>query len=349
MAVPYTFANGVGNVPDADQVMGNFNYLAGSPVITKMTTGDGTSSAPTHTFSGNTAVGLFRDGSRIGLAAPTGGGFSYYENGSELLRMESNVLSPITTDLIELGGTSLRYKNIYASRLISLASSQSGADVQLTVNNSSNTSASNARVNITVGGSSGGDAYIDFLAVREFTVGIDNSDDDSFVIAKSSALGTTNILRIDGTSGSITKPLQPCFLATNGTGATDVTGDGTTYTILWPTEIFDQDSNFASNTFTAPITGRYQLQASVLMKDLLTSHYSKTFSIVTSNRTYTYERDGAATTDTAYTFYSLIMTVLADMDINDTAIVQVTISGGTKTVDVFAGASHNTFSGSLIN
>ena len=42
MTLPYTLANGVGNIPDADQLMGNFNYLLGSPAFTGSPTIAGT-------------------------------------------------------------------------------------------------------------------------------------------------------------------------------------------------------------------------------------------------------------------------------------------------------------------
>lgn len=147
-------------------------------------------------------------------------------------------------------------------------------------------------------------------------------------------------------AGEITQPLQPSFLVTDGTGATDVTGDGTSYTELWPTEIYDQNADFATNTFTAPITGRYLLCASVGLTGFGASHTRYDLSIVTSNRTY---RSPMILTAGTMSSINQKIAVIADMDAADTATVTVVASGSTKIVDVIAAASDNHFSGSLIN
>ena len=53
----------------------------------------------------------------------------------------------------------------------------------------------------------------------------------------------------------VTMPLQPSFLA-QPTSTQDNVGitDGTSVTIALGTERYDVGSNFASNTFTAPVT-----------------------------------------------------------------------------------------------
>lgn len=146
-------------------------------------------------------------------------------------------------------------------------------------------------------------------------------------------------------SGNILQPTQPSFLVTDGNGATDVTGDGTGYTNLWPTEVYDQGSNFASNTFTAPVTGRYLLTSTVHLKNLLITHTEYFMQIVTSNRTYTDDHTGAlARADDA-----VDLAIVADMDTGDTATILIGASGGTKTVDTVNDARFNFFSGSLIN
>ncbi len=146
-------------------------------------------------------------------------------------------------------------------------------------------------------------------------------------------------------SGQVLQPAQPSFLVVDGTGGTDVTGDGTGYTQLWPTEIYDQASNFGSNTFTAPVTGRYLLSASIMTQNILVTHTYRQFTIVTSNRSYNEIPQYALAQDSL----TLTVTCIADMDANDTATVTLGIGGGTKTVDIVASASRNYFSGSLLN
>lgn len=135
-----------------------------------------------------------------------------------------------------------------------------------------------------------------------------------------------------------------CFLVT-ASNATDVTGDNTTYTMVWDTEIFDTGADFASNTFTAPVTGKYRLSVSVRASDFGTST-NLVVSIVTSNRTYSNNTSWAgASSETTRT---VAFSVLADMDGGDTATVTLVCANGTKTVDVSGGATYNYFSGELV-
>lgn len=156
--------------------------------------------------------------------------------------------------------------------------------------------------------------------------------------------GTTNLFSVTP-SGEVTQPLQPSFLVTDGTGATDVTGDGTVYTELWPTEVYDQGGDFASNTFTAPVTGRYLLSAKVRLLNILVGATTRDITIVTSNRNYSNTINQAL----AQPALTLNHAVIADMDANDTATVTLSVTNQTKTVDVNASDIYNNFSGSLIN
>ena len=60
--------------------------------------------------------------------------------------------------------------------------------------------------------------------------------------------------------GAVTKPLQPAFNVKVGSTQANIALDGYV-TVVIGTEIFDQNGDFASNTFTAPVTGKYQLNA----------------------------------------------------------------------------------------
>jgi len=61
---------------------------------------------------------------------------------------------------------------------------------------------------------------------------------------------------------------QPAFSAYQAATVTNVTGAGTTYQLGTTalTEVFDQDGNFNTNgTFTAPVTGKYQLNGMAMI------------------------------------------------------------------------------------
>ena len=151
-----------------------------------------------------------------------------------------------------------------------------------------------------------------------------------------SGASATDAMVIDS-DGQITKPLQPAFSARNN--ATQSNIDNNTL-ILFGAETFDIGSNFASDhTFTAPVTGKYQLNAMVRIDNLDSSGTWVAMTIQTSNRNYTM-LNSASTLDTDSGFWTFTVTALADLDANDTANVLFNKSGGSATGDATDGAAH---------
>ncbi len=159
--------------------------------------------------------------------------------------------------------------------------------------------------------------------------------------------GTTLGLRITQ-AGEVLKPANPAFLVSPSANLTNVTGDGTNYTVVWNTEVFDQGSDFASNTFTAPITGRYMLNATVVISNMTSSHTTGQMNIITSNRTYKmWINPWAASNGSGISTFT--NSVLVDMDASDTAYIQLNVSGGTKVITIEAVGNGTVFSGYLAN
>jgi len=148
--------------------------------------------------------------------------------------------------------------------------------------------------------------------------------------------------------GNFTNPGQPAFLAYNSAHDLNVTGDGTEVTIDFDTEIFDQGGDFAADTFTAPISGRYLLSVHTMLMDLDASTYERVYlQIQTSNRTYSKDWSALVYNNSGWASYEL--SVVADMDINDTVTCVIAASGGAKSVDVAGGATiFTSFSGALL-
>jgi len=141
-------------------------------------------------------------------------------------------------------------------------------------------------------------------------------------------------LRIDA-NGHVTKPLQPAFMAIPTSAQNDF-AINTSTTMTFGTEVFDQNADFTSNVFTAPITGRYQINVNSYMMYLDTGASYVQVALVTSNRNYYHIIDPNFSGDLGY--YSLQINVLADMDAGDVAYVQVYQSGGTAQMDNVAGS-----------
>jgi hypothetical protein len=83
-------------------------------------------------------------------------------------------------------------------------------------------------------------------------------------------------------AGEVTKPYQPAFYATPSSTQTNVAANDSAVTVAMGTEIFDVGSNFASNTFTAPVTGKYQLNLSLYLLNVDTAATYVLVGIVTS-------------------------------------------------------------------
>jgi len=115
----------------------------------------------------------------------------------------------------------------------------------------------------------------------------------------------------------------------------------TTTTVVFGTEIYDIGGNFASNTFTAPITGKYQLNMHWQLNAIDTAADLYQFQIVTSNKSYnlTIDPDGF---DSDPAFFGITNSVLADMDASDTAIIKIHQTAGTAQTDIDVST---TFSG----
>ena len=186
---------------------------------------------------------------------------------------------------------------------------------------------------LTIGDAGAEDTKIVFDGnAQDYHIGLDDSS-DSLTIGKGSTLGTTTSVVIDA-NGIITTPLQPAFSVVPASAQDNGTGDGTEITVVFGTEVFDKNADFASNAFTAPVTGSYFLTASVSIHDHTSSNTTGRMHISTSNRGYMYEFDPAENISGAGVG-SFAISVLADMDAGDTASVLLNIfDAGSKAVDI---------------
>lgn len=137
------------------------------------------------------------------------------------------------------------------------------------------------------------------------------------------------------------------FLAYNSVTDANQTGNGAVVTVQFDTEVFDLGNNFAANTFTAPVTGKYQFNVSVESTDLTAAMTGHTLNLVTTARTYRYSANFTpiAAGDAHY-----VISVIADMTAGDTASANLQITGGAgDTADILGGAVLVTyFSGYLV-
>ena len=144
-------------------------------------------------------------------------------------------------------------------------------------------------------------------------------------------------VKIDST-GAMTNTTQPAFAVYD---AGDTTNPASGAQITFGTEIYDVGSNFASNTFTAPVTGKYQLNVSVRYQNMDDASTYNLLQLTTSNRAYYHIMAGQCfDSDASYVEFNISM--IADMDANDTADVAFAYAGGAQQTDMqtryFTGA-----------
>jgi hypothetical protein len=147
--------------------------------------------------------------------------------------------------------------------------------------------------------------------------------------------GTTGIAI--SANGEVTMAAQPCVSAYNSTKDDDVTGNATAATVDFDTEIFDQNADFASDTFTAPITGRYLVQAAARLITVTTNSTQVVITIASSNRNWSHNTNWASP---PYTKCPLGISATIDMDAADTLTITATAVGeGGNTVDIDGGST----------
>ena len=165
---------------------------------------------------------------------------------------------------------------------------------------------------------------------QDYHIGVDDTN-DSLVIGLGGTLGTTDSMRFDA-NGIIVKPLQPCFSATSDTTNIPLT---TTTTIALSGERFDVGDNVDSNTFTAPVTGKYLFTYMFFFTQLDADHTGLDTAIKTSNKVYA-QSFKPSVMFSADANFSISGSVLADMDANDTCFFTVYVQGGAQQTDIHA-------------
>ena len=199
-------------------------------------------------------------------------------------------------------------------------------------------SINNTSQDLTIDPGASGDSYIQFdiNTTGEFRIGVDDTDSDKFKISQGSALGATDTFVMTA-AGENTMPLQPAFLAHPSGILNNVTGDGTTYTVVFATEDFDQGGDFdGTSTFTAPITGKYKFFTLLSFTGIAAAHTNcpQEFNInAGAVRIIIEQMNFTVGQDVAGEYYTNGH-IFVNLTAGDTVIVTARFLNGTKIVDI---------------
>ena len=315
---------------------------------TRVVAANGLSLAPHGTSSGNTTELRFMElaaggNNYVGFKAPDACSDSVYTLPSALPDsskvLTSDDAGSLTWETAASGGASLSND---ANNRVTTADGSGGINGEAKLLFDPPT--------LTIGNATAEDTKIVFDGnAQDFHIGLDDSE-DSLTIGLGTALGTTAHIVIDET-GAVTKPLQPAFHV-EATTNENCTGGGTTVSpVAFSTERWDVNSDFSSNTFTAPVTGKYLLYTQISMGGVTTSMTTGQISIVTSNRTHKrWFHPSNMEAQSGANGMTINLNVVTDMDASDTATVTLTLSNGTDAADIFAniGDAYSYFGGMLL-
>ncbi len=253
----------------------------------------------------------------------------------------SNSTALGTTDVIKLTSSGA---TIIGDTNHTFTTRNSASFINLNVTNTDTvTGTSGSAISINNGGTSSGNIWYGLSkgSARSWAIGMPPTSSEQLVIHTTNAAGVapdtgTEVWKMS-TAGERTMALQPAFLAYLDTAVLNVTGDGTQYTIIFDTEVFDQnaDFNLGTSTFTAPVTGRYQINFSLSLigGTIMSAIIGR---LVTSNRTYRMTLPLNAGVTTAA---SAAGSILADMDAADTFTITITSTDTGGKVDDVAGTT----------
>ena len=156
-----------------------------------------------------------------------------------------------------------------------------------------------------------------------------------------------------GTLGNQLNTTRCCFLAHRSANVSNVSGDSTVYTAIFDSVDFDQGSNYnnGTGTFTAPVTGKYLLCSTMYISSIGSAHTSYAWTLSTTHQSIDFSFGNAFTQASANALLIQTGSAIINMTANDTAVMTLTVSNGSKTITFNGGAitaNPSTFSGYLL-
>jgi len=139
----------------------------------------------------------------------------------------------------------------------------------------------------------------------------------------------------------VTMPKQVSVLCSgpNVAAVNGITGSAAIYTIIWGTPTYDQNSDMSSTTtFTAPVTGKYLIICSLHINAVTSAADSVAMYVTTSNDQFFYSDNQVNGFGTEF---ETRLSIVCDMDADDTLTVQTQVNGEANDTIVNLTAGNN--------
>jgi len=144
-------------------------------------------------------------------------------------------------------------------------------------------------------------------------------------------------------SGIVTRPKVPAFYVRKTAKQTDIAVNSAV-TVTFDSEIFDQGSNFASNTFTAPVSGFYHFSSYLRLEniDSAAGYYLFMWQLGgTQRQGHLFDPDFGQDNS----FFAMNSSLTYHLTAGQTVFIQIQQSGGSSQTDIDADSW---FSGHLV-
>lgn len=135
------------------------------------------------------------------------------------------------------------------------------------------------------------------------------------------------------------------FCALKSATTNNVTGDGTEYTVIFDSEVYDRGNVYNNSTgiFTAPRDGFYYLQAQVLVSDIDSGSLTGNIYIKTTPKNIRFAQANPYVCKSGTGSFSMHGSAAMYLTAGDMAYVTITLDSGLKTTDVVGASSLYTF------
>ena len=144
-------------------------------------------------------------------------------------------------------------------------------------------------------------------------------------------------------NGEVTMAKQPSVFAYGSASDNNETGTGSTHTIIFDTEVTDQNADFdGTSTFTAPVTGVYHVALVVKLQGVTSSASNAGMAMVASNRSIDFDFGGNISSMSGAVTHGYSAWI--DMDADDTLTLTIFVNGeSSDVVDIDGAANPITF------